>query len=630
MARIARLSDVLINKIAAGEVVERPASVVKELVENALDAGARTIRVELEKGGMGRISVSDDGHGMSPEDARMSLERHATSKLRELDDLFELHTMGFRGEAVPAIASVSRFSMHTAEPGAQVGTKVTVEGGEAPVVEEAPPRVGTVVTVEDLFFNTPARRKFMRRESTELQHAEEAVLRLALAHPEVAFFVEHGGQSLLSSPASPGDARERIAAALGPAVHPHLVPVEERRLGVSVTGHIASPEYTLPNARGLYTFVNHRYVRDRGLISAVQRAYQEFLPSGRQPVVVLFIDVDPRTVDVNVHPQKQEVRFSDQRGVCDTVNAAIMRALREAPWLAKGEGGAPELPRQAAHYAMAVERFLTRAQEAAWGSPLPTAQDAPRPGGGGLAFAPTPNFVPPSQGAGPGPAFAPSAAMPPGRGPAFGQAQPQLNEAPPPGYFGALRPMGTLGERFHVCEGPGGTLVVLDAHAALERARLMTLLRALKEEKPPLPTLFGATVELPLPAARALVEGREALTRLGLEVEPFGGTTVALKAVPPTLEGVDARALLEALARALPPSGTELDAVSLAEALRVMACHAARHAEGQLSDGRLRALLGELDAADFHPACIHGTVVVLEVPLLELERRALRPPGSRG
>jgi DNA mismatch repair protein MutL len=630
MARIARLSDVLINKIAAGEVVERPASVVKELVENALDAGARTIRVELEKGGLGRISVSDDGHGMSLEDARMSLERHATSKLRELDDLFELHTMGFRGEAVPAIASVSRFTLHTAEAGAEVGTRVTVEGGESPVVEEAPPRVGTVVTVEDLFFNTPARRKFMRRESTELQHAEEAVLRLALAHPEVSFFVTHGGQSLLSSPASPEDARERIAAALGPAVHPHLVPVEERRLGVSVTGFIASPEYTLPNARGLYTFVNHRYVRDRGLISAIQRAYQEFLPSGRQPVVVLFIEVDPRTVDVNVHPQKLEVRFSDQRGVCDTVNAALMRALREAPWLAKAEGGGTELPRQAAHYAMAVERFLTRAQEAAWGSPLPTAQDAPRPGGGGAAFAPVPNFVPPQHGSGPGPAFAPSAAMPPGRGPAFGQAQPQLNEAPPPGYFGALRPMGTLGERFHVCEGPGGTLVVLDAHAALERARLMTFLKALKEEKPPVPTLFGATVELPLAAARALVEGREALARLGLEVEPFGGTTVALKAVPPTLEGVDARALLEALARALPPADTALDGVSLAEALRVMACHAARHAEGQLSDGRLRALLGELDAADFHPACIHGTVVVLEVPLLELERRALRPPGTRG
>jgi DNA mismatch repair protein MutL len=272
-----------------------------------------------------------------------------------------------------------------------------------------------------------------------------------------------------------------------------------------------------------------------------------------------------------------------------------------------------------------VERFLTRAQEATWGGPLPLpgTQDAPGPG---LPLSP---FAPGSAPSAPGSFFAPVLPLPPGRSPAFGQAQPQLNEAPPPGYFGALRPMGVLGERFHVCEGPGGTLVVLDAHAALERVRLMTFQRALEQEKPPVPTLFGATVELPVSVAKALVEGREALARLGLEVEPFGGTTLALKALPPALVGADARALLEALARALPPPGSALDAVSLAEALRVLACHAARHAEGQLSDGKLRALLGELDAADFHPSCIHGTVVVLEVPLLELERRALRPPGPK-
>ncbi|HZH75623.1 MAG TPA: DNA mismatch repair endonuclease MutL [Archangium sp.] len=627
MARIALLSDALINKIAAGEVVERPASVVKELVENSIDAGSRTVRVALEKGGLGRITISDDGHGMGREDARLCLERHATSKLRQLDDLFTINTKGFRGEALPAIASVSRFTLHTAEPGAEVGTRVVVEGGSEPVVEEAPPRVGTVITVEDLFYNTPARRKFMRRESTELQHAEEAVIRLALAHPDVSFFVEHAGQQLFTSPASPGDARERIAAALGPGVHPHLVPVEERRLGVTVTGHIASPEYTLPNARGIYTFVNRRYIRDRGLNSAIQRAFQEFLAAGRQPVVVLFIDMDPRAVDVNVHPQKLEVRFSDAKGVGDAVNAAIVRVLRAAPWLGGKDGPAFEQPRQAAHYAMAVERFLTRAQEATWGAPLPLpgTQDAPGPGSPSGFEASSPGFAPP----GPGSAFSPTQPLPPGRSLGFGQALPQLNEAPPPGYFGALRPMGVLGERFQVCEGPGGTLVVLDAHAALERARLMTFQRALEQEKPPVPTLFGATVELPVSVAKALVEGREALARLGLEVEPFGGTTVALKAVPPSLVGADARGLLEALARALPPPGSALDATSLAEALRVLACHAARHAEGQLSDGKLRALLGELDAADFHPSCIHGTVVVLEVPLLELERRALRPPGPR-
>ncbi|MBF5041003.1 DNA mismatch repair endonuclease MutL [Aggregicoccus sp. 17bor-14] len=593
MPRIAVLSEVLINKIAAGEVVERPASVVKELCENALDAGARTLRVSLAGGGLARIVVDDDGHGMAREDAELCLLRHATSKLRDLDGLFSLVSKGFRGEAVPAIASVSRFRLHTAEVGAAVGTAVTVEGGGAPVLEEAAPRVGTVVTVEDLFFNTPARRKFMKREDTELKHAEEAVIRLALAHPEVSFFVDHAGEALFTSPAAPEDPRERIAAALGAEVHPHLVPVEERRLGVSVTGHIASPEFTFPNARGLYTFVNRRYIRDRGLNSAIQRAFQEYLPTGRQPVVVIFIDVDPRAVDVNVHPQKTEVRFADPRGVGDAVNAALVRTLRAAPWL--GAGPTPEAPREAAHYALAVERFLTRAQEAGGGAPLPIpgTQDAPgEPGAPGTVA------------------------------PAFGQARPLLNEAPPPGYFGQLRPLGRLAGRFPVCEGRGGTLVVLDLHAALERARRATFERALAQGRSPALSLFATTVELPLPAARALVSGQEALARLGFEVEPFGGTSLAVKALPTALSGADAPALLEALSRALPPAGVPLDALALAEPLRVMACHAARAAEASVTDAQLRALLEELDDADFHLPCLHGSVVVLEMPLLELERRA--------
>jgi len=605
MARIARLSNDLINKIAAGEVVERPASVVKELVENSLDAGARTVQVSLEGGGLQRIVISDDGHGMGREDALLCLERHATSKLRELDDLQNLSSKGFRGEAIPAIAAVSRFTLHTAEPGAEVGTRVTVEGGGAPQVEDAPPRPGTAITVDELFYNTPARLKFMRRGETELKHVEEAVIRIALAHPDVSFLVEHGGLPLFTSPACPDDPTERIAAALGADVHPHLFPVEERRLGVSVTGFVASPEYTLPTARGIYTFVNQRYVRDRGLISSIQRAYQEYLPSGRQPLVVLYLDVDPHTVDVNVHPQKLEVRFSDGRGVYDTVLAAIVRTLRAAPWLG---AAAPEADpqRQAAHYAQAVERFLTRAQEAVWGGPmpLPTAADAP------------------SMGAPPAPGTPPPPVPMGGRAPSFGMALPLLNEAPPPGYFGALKPMGVLGDRFQVCEGPGGTLVVLDRHAALERARLMDFHHLLEEGKGPAPSLFGTTVELALPVAKALMGGRDALARLGLDVEPFGGTSFALKSVPPGLEGVDPRALLESLAHALPPAGASLDAVELAEALRVMACHAAQVSADKLTDAQLRALLGELDRADFHPTCRHGTVVVLEMPLLELERRA--------
>jgi len=431
MDRIHRLSETLINQIAAGEVVERPASVVKELCENAVDAGAHTVRVRLAKGGLELISVTDDGCGMSRGDARLSLERHATSKLADAEGLSSIVTKGFRGEALPSIASVSRFTLTTAEPGAPKGTRLELTGGAELAVADAAPIAGTQIDVADLFFNTPARRKFLKRESTELGHCEEAVVRLALAHPEIGFFLEHEGRAIITSPPTAA-LEERIAALLGTEVLPHLLKVEERRLGVSVTGLVASGEMTLPTARGLYTFVNHRYVRDRGVTSAVQRAFQDTLPPGRQPITVLFLEVDPAQVDVNVHPQKLEVRFADPRSIQDVLAAGIGKALGSASWRqAQGEPTAAVH----AHYALAVERFLARAKEGAplQGDPgVPVAHDGPR---------------------------AP-----------YGTARPSLNEAPPPGYFGQLRFVGELGHRFWLCEGAGGTLVVV--HPELPRAAL--------------------------------------------------------------------------------------------------------------------------------------------------------------
>ncbi|HLL52405.1 MAG TPA: DNA mismatch repair endonuclease MutL [Myxococcaceae bacterium] len=600
MAQIAVLSEELINKIAAGEVVERPASVVKELCENSLDAGARTLRVALDGGGLRLVSITDDGKGMSREDAELCLIRHATSKLRDLEGLFSIHTMGFRGEAIPAIASVSRFTLTTSEPGARVGTRVHVEGGAPAELEDAPAMGGTVIRVEDLFFNTPARRKFLRREQTELGHCEEAVIRLALANPDVGFFVEHAGRKLLQSPACPDDPSERIAAALGQEVHPHLLPVEERVLGVTVTGYVASPEYTQATARGIYTFVNRRYIRDRGLNHAIQRAFQESLPGGRQPVAVLFIEIDPRAVDVNVHPQKLEVRFADSRGVYDAVFAGVSRAVRGSPYVnvdVKG-GAQPATPQ----YAMAVEQFLSRAQQsyaqqAHWGGPLPMVAEASR-------------FVPPD-----------------GRAPAFGEARPGINQAPPEGYFSSLEVMGTLSKRFWICEAPGGTLVVLDPHAAFERARLAAYRKAFEKgasQTTPQRFLFASTVELSVSEAKVILNRGAQLERLGFEVEPFGGTTVALKAVPPGLHGAeDYRPLFSDLAVALPPPGSAETLAAYGDALKVLACHAAKlHAERELTHGEQRALFAELDKADFHPPCLHGNVVVHELPLLELERKS--------
>jgi len=586
MGKIAVLSEELINKIAAGEVVERPASVIKELAENSLDAGARTIRVRLRAGGRELISVADDGSGMSPDDAELALMRHATSKLRELEDLSRIASKGFRGEALPAIASVSRFRLTTAEPDARIGTRIQIDGGGPLERAEAPPLAGTTVEVEDLFFNVPARRKFMRRDQTELTYGREAVIRLALAHPEVGFSLEHDGNALLSIPPTGADLRERIAAALTAGIHPHLVAVEERRLGASVTGQIALPDFTLPSARGLYTFVNRRYVRDRGLNHAIQRAFRDSLPAGRQPVAILFIALDPRSVDVNVHPQKLEVRFADAGAVYDAVFFAIRRAL--AASAAQGdarEGKAERVP--GAHYALAVEQFLERAQDAPAGwLPIPSAGEG-----------------------------APSR-------PAFGEAHPDLNEAPPPGYFLSLRYLGRLGKRFLVCEGLGASLVAIDSHAAWERVRLCAFHRALERNgsAPRQRALFPSTVTLPAEQARVIAAHTQLLEQLDVEIEPFGGGSIALRSVPIGLLEAEPSRLLGELASVL--SSPDLSADAARErALQVMACQAADLSDREMTRQETDALFSELERCDFQLPCIHGSVVALEIPLLDIEAR---------
>lgn len=574
MGRIRRLSEELINQIAAGEVVERPASVVKELAENAIDAGATTVRVQLTDGGMGSIVIIDDGHGMSREDAQTSFERHATSKLRDKDGLFSILTKGFRGEAIPSIASVSRFTMVTNEPDALVATRIHVEGGSPLEISDAPPPGGTRIDVEDLFWNVPARRKFLKRESTELIHCEEAITRLALAHPEVGFFLEHGGRLLVSSPATPDRPRERIAAMLGTEVEPHLLELDESRLGVRITGFIASPEYTLPTAKNLYTFVNHRYVRDRGVNSAVQRAFQDALAPGRQPVCAIFIEIDPSTVDVNVHPQKLEVRFSDPRQISDALNAAVSRTLKAAPWRQEMQAQSEAVH---AHYAQAVDRFLARANEtpgyALDAQPLPMA----------------------------------------GESHGFGSARPSINEAPPAAWFTALRFLGELGKRFWVFEGAGGSLVVLDPRAVRERVALHSLrarfeagsLRAAE------PTLFSATVEH-TDASKWLAQA-DRLAGLGVEIEAFGGDTLAVKRVPAELEGSDVARWLPAVA------GTTGDD----EALRELAFAVGSLPQRQVSQDEVRGLMRQLDDADFSVPAKRSKLVVRDLPLLDLQAAVL-------
>ena len=572
MDRIAILSEELIDKIAAGEVVERPASIVKELVENSLDAGARHVRVALDGAGTSRILVVDDGHGMSRADAELAMKRHATSKLRDLDGLSRIATLGFRGEALPSIAAVSRFTLTTAEPDSRAGFRLRLEGGELVEQGEAPPIGGTSVEVEDLFFNVPARRKFMRRQQTELAQAQEAAVRLALAHLEVAFTFEHQGRVLLACPAGASDLRERLAIALGAEAHSHLIEVEEHRLGLSVTGYAARPDFTLPTARGIYTFVNRRYVRDRGLNYSIQRAYRDVVPQGRQPVLALMIEVDPRSVDVNVHPQKIEVRFADPTSVYDAVFTGLQKALRQDLLRAARASIRPS-PDQAPDYAHAVQQFLERARES---------------GGGG---APLPRARSPEV--------------------AYGLAPQWSNAARPAGYFSSLRYLGTARNGLWICDGPEGFLVGIDPHAALERLRRNSLERlrssgAASDQR----SLFSANVKVSAEQVRALEGARLPLLTLGLEVEAFGPEAIAIRSLPAELMAADRAKLLADLAAALLANAD----ASAARILSILACHAVGET-ALLSAEQIQTALSALDGADFSLDVIHQDVVGLEVAL---------------
>ncbi|MBI5548901.1 MAG: DNA mismatch repair endonuclease MutL [Deltaproteobacteria bacterium] len=605
MGKIRVLPEQLVNQIAAGEVVERPASVVKELCENSLDAGARVVRVELGDGGLSRILIVDDGHGMSAEDARTCLERHATSKLVDAEGLTRIATLGFRGEAVPAIASVSRFTLTTREPTSDVGTRVVVEGGRIDRIEEIGAPVGTSVLIEDLFFNTPARRKFLKRAETEAGHASEAVIRLALARPEVGFTLVSGGRQNLSAPAAQQDPRERIAAALGKEVFEHLVEVDGRLGGTRVRGFVASPDYTLSTARGIYTFVNGRYVRDRGLIAAIQRAFSDAMMPGRQPAAVLFLEVPFEEVDVNVHPQKLEVRFTDSRATFEAVFHAVQGALRRSPW-------------------------LTARRHAAAGPQGGTATDSSFAGAPASETAGGYSASLPQRDSGPVPLSMPFGGVPIAPLIAMGMGMqggpPRADEIPPPGFFHTLRVIGQFARTYLVCEAPGPQLVVIDQHAAHERLRFHQLREAFRSRKPQLQSfLFPASVDLPLAEARVLADHLEEVRQVGFDAEPFGGTTFALKAVPAPLVGCDYRVLLTDLAGELMQveKGRAFES-AMEEVLASMACHSAVRAHQSLSQEESRALLDALDAIDFNTRCPHGRPVAAQIPLAELEKRVER------
>jgi DNA mismatch repair protein MutL len=584
---IRRLPETTANRIAAGEVVERPAAAVKELVENALDAGAGRVSVVLEGGGMDRILVEDDGCGMGPADLALAVERHATSKLPEEATLFRIATLGFRGEALPSIGAVARLVITSRPPGG-AAHRITVEGGRVGAVTPAAGAPGTRVEVRDLFFATPARRKFLRHPRTEAEHAIEAVRRLALAWPGVAFRVESEGREALNLPAT--DWESRIRQVLGPDFAAAAVPVEAVGMALDLRGLIALPSYTRPTTREQHLVVNRRPVRDPLLRIALRLAYRDVIEAGRHPAAALFLDLPPESVDVNVHPMKTELRFREG----EAVRGAVINALRRA--LAAGAGVAVAAP---------VLATTARAEPQACGR---TAAAFTSPG-----FAEALPAIP----APPAPPLQRALGLVPAPPPPPAPAEERAPEAHPLG-----RALAQILDTYVLAEAPDGALVLVDQHAAHERLthealRAQLLAGGVRAQ----PLLLPAVVDLPPRDAARLLDHAAELARLGLEIEAFGGSAVLVRALPALLGAPDPAPLLKDLAEELAELG-EAAALErrLDAALARLACHGSVRAGRRLSPAEMDALLRAMEATPRAATCSHGRPTVLRLDAAALER----------
>jgi DNA mismatch repair protein MutL len=562
--RVAILPDAVANQIAAGEVVERPASVVKELIENALDAGARHIRVELEQGGKTLIAVSDDGSGMSREDAVLALDRHATSKLASAADLVGVATFGFRGEALPAIASVARFSMVTSD--GTEGTAVTVTGGRVDEVAATARQQGTTVTVRGIFFNTPARRKFLRSVPSETRAATDAIAVLALAHPEAGFELVLDGEIRLHAPAGQRLA-ERIGIVWGPALAATLVPVEYAMGSVRVSGFVQRPADAMPTGRRAQLFVHGRPFRDTFLVRAAESGYRSAIHPGDRPSMLLDIAVPVEDVDVNVHPAKLEVRFRD--------HIAVERVLEEAVRHALGA-------------------MVAAAPVGSWRPELGS--------GAGVGSAPPSLFAPVGSDAG----EQETASAPNGGSHAGGR-------------FAA--PVLQIFDSYLAFEGPEG-LVVVDQHSAHERVLYEEIMAQIAQGGAASQRLLlPETLELTDEEIAVVEANRDTLDRVGFQVEPFGGRTVVLHAVPaphPRFEGIACfRELVADLARGRFGGWAN----PLERFAATYACRAAVKAGAHLDESEVRALLLRLFATALPPHDVHGRATIVQLPREELERR---------
>jgi DNA mismatch repair protein MutL len=591
------LPDGVINRIAAGEVVERPASAVKELVENAIDAGAVNIEVRVSEGGRALIQVSDDGHGMSRDDLTLAIARHATSKLPRDDDLSNIATLGFRGEALPSIAAVSRLEISSRQAGGENAWMLSVEGGVAGAPVPAARSSGTTVSVRDLFFATPARLKFLKTERTELGHINDILSRLAMARPDIGFALLDNGREVLRAPAGADLLDNRLARLtliIGRDFSENAVEVKAEREGVHLTGYAGLPTYNRATARQQYLFVNGRPVRDRLLAGAVRGAYHDFLGGGRHPVLALFVEISPDAVDVNVHPAKTEVRFRDTGVVRGLIVGSLKRALAEA-----GHRAATTVSHAALGAVRPGDGSFQPSLPAHGGASRETYPGASAPAMRGLSDVAS--------------AYQAPLATPTGE---VAEEAPEAGEDFP---LGAAR--GQVHGTYIVAQTTDG-IVIVDQHAAHERLVYEQMKAALNSGGVARQMLLlPEVVELEESAVARLVARQQELGELGLVLEGFGPGAVIIRETPAMLGEGDVQNLVRDLAEELAEFGeTVALKEKLSEVCCSMACHGSVRAGRRLKAAEMNALLRQMEATPHSGQCNHGRPTYVELKLADIER----------
>ena len=600
------LPQIMVNRIAAGEVVERPASVVKELVENAMDAGATSIDVTLRQGGKNLITVTDNGCGMTKDELELAIERHATSKLPD-DDLLNIHYFGFRGEALPSIGSIARLSITSHNLETDETWNIQVEGGQ---VSEAAPsslKQGTRVEVQDLFFATPARLKFMKTDRTEQQYTIDTLNRLAMAHPEISFSLKADGKQTLLYSAAQGDLLDsrlqRLASVIGKDFADNALPIEAERDGIMLTGYASVPTYHRGTSTAQYLFVNNRPVRDKLILGAIKGAYQDFLERNRHPVVALFLEVPMQEVDVNVHPAKAEVRFRDSNGVRGLIVGSLKRALHDAGHQASTTVAEAALSAFKPYTAPAVANlFQSRPSSHYSPAPNPAMQEL------GQTFqAPLDNTLRQKNPA--------AEALPYAHAP-----EPVPEDEPLQHYpLGAARCQ--LHETYIVAQTED-SIVIVDQHAAHERLVYETMKQHMEKDAiKTQPLLIPEVVELEEGDRSRLLEQQETLASMGLILERFGDKAVVVHEIPAMLGDTDVKGLVKNLVDDLIEHGETL---SLSEALEhvagTMACHGSVRAGRRLNVQEMNALLRQMEATPHSGQCNHGRPTYVELKLIDIEK----------